>query len=264
MISKGHSKLSIAKQCKILKVNRSSFYYKPIEESVLNLKLMSLMDAHHLKYPEKGGRRMWVWLTKDMGFHVSENRIERLYYRVMGLRSLLPGPHTSKRCPGHKVYPYLLRDLLIVHPNQVWATDITFIPMKKGFMYLMAVVDLYSRKIMHWSISNNMDADWCTQVIKEAVEMHGCPCIINTDQGSQFTSETFSGYVLGKGIKLSMDGKGRATDNAFIERFWRDIKYEKIYLNPPESGLALYQLIKEYIPYYNTTVTAAAFKVIVQ
>lgn len=250
MIDKGHEKLSIVQQCKLLEVHRSGIYYKPCGESALNLELMRLMDEHYLKHPYKGAARMHIWLTKDMGYKVSLNRIERLYYRKMGLRSLLPGPHTSKRRKQDIVYPYLLRDLKIQHPNQVWATDITYIPMKKGFMYLMAIIDLYSRYVVHWSVSNSMDACWCAQVMKEAIDQWGAPEIVNTDQGSQYTSEVFTKTIL-KESKLSMDGKGRATDNAFIERLWRSVKYEKIYLFPTEDGIQLYRQLKEYFDYYN-------------
>ena len=198
---------------------------------------MRLMDEHYLDHPYKGANRMHIWLTRDKGYQVSKNRIERLYYKVMGLQAVMPGKHTSRRNKAHKVYPYLLCNLTVERPKQVWAMDITYIPMKKGFMYLTAIIDLYSRYIVNWSVSNSMDADWCTEVVQEAVEQHGKPEIINTDQGSQFTSEKFTTYVLSNNIKLSMDGKGRAIDNVFIERFWRDVKYEKIYLNPPKMAL---------------------------
>ena len=251
MISKGHSSLSITRQCKALSVHRSGFYYKPVGESPLNLELMRLMDEHYLEHPYKGSPSMHTWLKKDMGYQVSKNRVSRLFYQVMGLRAIAPGVHTSKRNKEHKVYPYLLRDLVIDRPNQVWATDITYIPMKKGFMYLTAVIDLYSRKVMNWSVSNSMDAEWCKDLIEEAIAQHGKPEIINTDQGAQYTSEVFSQFVLNQGVKLSMDGKGRATDNAFIERLWRSVKVEKIYLNPPKDGLDLYLLLAEYFGYYN-------------
>lgn len=251
MISKGHSKLSIVKQCTLLTVHRSGLYYKAKQESELNLELMRLMDQHYLDHPFKGARRMHVWLTKDKGYQVSRNRIERLYYQVMGLRAIMPGRHTSWRCKAHKVYPYLLRNLKIDRSNQVWATDITYIPMKRGYMYMVAIIDLYSRYVVNWSISNSMDAEWCKQTLEEAIDQHGKPEIINTDQGSQFTSEVFSDYVLNQGIGLSMDGKGRATDNAFIERLWRSVKYEKIYLNPPSDGTDLYLKVAEYMEYYN-------------
>lgn len=253
MVRKGHSKLSIVQQCMLLSIHRSGIYYKPREESELNLELMRLMDEHYLHYPFKGARRMHTWLTKDKGYKVSKNRIERLYYRIMGLRSLMPGKHTSRRCKDHKVYPYLLKDLKIERANQVWSTDITYIPMKKGFMYLTAVIDIHSRCVLNWSISNTMDADWVTEVMEETIQMYGEPEIINTDQGSQYTSDEFTGMVLhdDRSIKLSMDSKGRATDNAFIETLWKSIKYEKVYLNPPEDGLQLYQMVEEYFTYYN-------------
>ena len=251
MIRKGHSNLSIVKQCKLLQLHRSGLYYQPKEESVLNLQLMREMDEHYLHHPFKGARRMHVWLTKDRGYKVSRNRIERLYYKVMGLRAVLPGKHTSRRNKSHKTYPYLLRNLSINRPNQVWATDITYIPMKQGYMYLTAIIDLHSRYVINWSVSNSMDATWCKEVVEEAIKMYGKPEIINTDQGSQYTAEEFSSFVLNSGIKLSMDGKGRATDNAFIERLWRSVKYEKIYLNPPEHGIQLYELLKHYFNYYN-------------
>lgn len=251
MIRKDHVGLSVVKQCEALSIHRSGLYYKPKEESTLNLELMRLIDEHYLHHPFKGANRMHIWLTKDKGFKVSKNRVERLYYRVMGLQAIMPGKHTSRRHKDHKVYPYLLRNLEVIRPNQVWAIDITYIPMKKGFMYLVAIVDLYSRYVINWSVSNSMDATWCKQMFEEAIEQHGKPEIINTDQGSQFTSEEFTSMVLTNGIKLSMDGKGRAIDNVFIERFWRDVKYEKLYLNPPKDGVDLYLKMVEYIHYYN-------------
>ena len=212
---------------------------------------MRMIDEHYLHHPFKGAKRMHTWLTKDKGLCVSKNRIDRLYYPVMGLRALMPGKHTSKRHKAHKTYPYLLRNLTVEEPNQVWAMDITYIPMKKGFMYLVAVIDLYSRYVVNWSVSNSMDADWCKGCLEEAIEIHGKPEIINTDQGSQFTSDIFANYVIEQGVRLSMDGKGRAIDNAFIERLWRSVKYEKLYLNPANDGTDLYLLLAEYFNYYN-------------
>jgi len=242
----------MAKQCKLLSIHRSGIYYKPKGESELNLELMRMIDEHYLDHPFKGAIRMHKWLTIDKGLPVSINRIERLYYRVMGLRAVMPGKHTSRRHKTHKTYPYLLRHLTIDRPNQVWAMDITYIPMKKGYMYLVAIIDLYSRYVVNWSISNSMDAEWCRNCLEESIETHGKPEIINTDQGSQFTSEVFASYVLKQGIRLSMDGKGRAIDNAFIERLWRSVKYEKLYLNPPKEGMDLYLKVAEYFAYYNT------------
>lgn len=251
MIDRDHVTLSIRKQCELLGVSRAGLYYKPIGTSDLNLELMRLMDEHYLEHPYKGARRMHVWLTKDLGYDVSLNRIENLYYTKMSLRSILPGPHTSKRNKEHKTFPYLLRGLTVNKPNQVWATDIAYIPMAKGYMYLIAVIDLYSRYVLHWSVSNSMEAEWCSGFIQEAFDMHGKPEILNTDQGAQFTSDVFTSTVLCPDVKLSMDGKGRATDNAFIERLWRSIKYEKIYIHPPKDGIDLFQKLEEYLYYYN-------------
>ena len=187
-----------------------------------------------MSFPQfKADKKGLDQFLKGNGYKVSKNRIERLYYTVMGLRAIMPGKHTSRRHKAHKVYPYLLRNLKVDRPNQAWAMDITYIPMKKGFMYLAAIIDLYSRYVVNWSVSNTMDAEWCRQTLEEAIAMHGKPEIINTDQASPFTSETFSEYVTSQQIRLSMDGKGRAIDNAFIERLWRSVKYEKLYLYPP-------------------------------
>jgi putative transposase len=251
MISRGHTRLSIKQQCELLGISRSSYYFKPKGESKLNLELMRLMDEHYLEHPYKGAPMMYAWLKHEKGYNINIKRIERLYYEVMGLRAVAPGKHTTKRNPEHKAYPYLLRNLKIERPNQVWATDITYIPMEKGFMYLTAILDLYSRYVVNWSISNTMDAEWCAGVLEEAIILHGKPEIINTDQGSQYTSETFTKMVFKNEIKLSMDGKGRATDNAFVERLWRSVKYEKIYLNPPSGGIDLNRKMVEYFDYYN-------------
>jgi putative transposase len=244
-------KLSIRKQCCILGIHRSGLYYENRGERAENLELMRLMDEHYYDHPYKGAPRMHTWLVKDKGFQVSRNRVDRLYYKVMGLRAIAPGPHTSKRCKDHAVFPYLLRDLEVLQPNQVWATGITYVPLPGGFMYLTAVIDLYSRYVLHWSISNTMEASWCKEMIAEAIRMHGKPSIINTDQGSQYTSTIFSEFVLGQSIKLSMDGKGRATDNAFIERLWRTVKYENIRFKEYRNGLDLYTGLKDYFTEYN-------------
>lgn len=251
MICKDHSVLSISKQCKLLGIHRSGLYYTPNTENCLNLKLMRLIDEHYTQYPFKGAKRMHTWLTMDMGFHVNHKRVERLYYKVMGLRAIMPGKHTTKKHKAHKTYPYLLRNLKVETPNQVWATDITYIPMKKGFMYLTAIIDLHSRFVLNWSVSNTMDAEWCARLVQDTIDIHGSPEIINTDQGSQYTSEVFTKTVLDNKIKISMDGKGRAIENVFIERLWRSVKYESIYLNPPESGLYLYKQLHQYFQFYN-------------
>jgi len=238
MIRKSHPKISLSRQCKYLDLSRSSQYISPKGESALNLELMDKIDKHYLKHPYKGCPRMYVYLKEDLGYKISYNRVERLYYKVMGLRAIIPGPHTSKRNRDHPVFPYLLRDYEIKEKNQVWATDITYIGIEKGYIYMTAIIDIYSRYIVGWSLSNNMTSEWCTEVYKEAVKEHGVPHVMNTDQGAQYTSKEFS-------------GKGRATDNAFIERFWRSIKYEKLHLYKPQDGLEAYLYISEYIDYYN-------------
>jgi len=251
VIQKDHSNLSIRQQCNLLNLNRSSLYYEAVQTSGLNLELMEKIDKHYLENPFKGARRMHVYLTKDLGYKVSLNRIERLYYRVMGLQAIFPGPHTSKRNKEHKVYPYLLRNLKIIRPNQVWATDISYIPMPSGYLYLSAIKDLYSRYVVQWDLSNSMEAIWCAENFLCAIGTHGKPEILNTDQGSQYTSECFTEAVLGSKVKLSMDGKGRATDNAFIEGLWKMVKYEDIYLKNYDTGEKLYHGLKRYFEDYN-------------
>lgn len=212
---------------------------------------MDLIDKKYLDKPFWGVPNMTVWLQEDMGYPINKKRIERLY-RLMNLQAIGPKPNTSKPSKEHKIYPYLLRGLKIERPNQVWAADITYVKMKKGYMYVMAIIDVYSRYLVGWSMSNSMDAEWCTRVFEEAVEKYGKPEIINTDQGSQFTSAIFIEAVISKGIKLSMDGKGRAIDNIFIERLWRTLKYEYIYLNPADDGIELYRGLFQWFLEYNT------------
>lgn len=252
MVSKAKSDISLSKQCELLKIHRSGLYYQAKRESVLNLKLMRLMDEHYHDHPFKGAPQMYKWLKNDKGYQINPKRVQRLYYNVMGLRAMQPGPHTTKRNKRHKIYPYLLKNLKIERANQVWQIDITYIPMKRGFMYLVAIIDVHTRYIVNWSVSNNMDTEWVCSCMNQAFEIYGRPEIVNTDQGSQFTSEKFTSLILkGSQTRLSMDGKGRATDNAFIERFWRSLKYEKIYLNPAIDGLDLYANVRDYIDYYN-------------
>ena len=253
LVGKANNPLSISRQCELLDLYRSGYYYRPATESELNLYLMELIDKKYLDKPFMGVPTMTQWLRKDKGIMINKKRIERLY-KLMNLQAIVPGPHTSKPNRFHKIYPYLLRNLKITHPNQVWAIDITYVPIKRGYMYLIAIIDLYSRYVVNWSLSNTMTAEWCRDTLDQAIEMYGCPEIINTDQGSQFTSEVFTGYVLDKDkrdIKLSMDGKGRATDNIFIERLWRSVKYEDVYLHCYETGQELYQGLKKYFSFYN-------------
>jgi putative transposase len=252
MIEKEHPEISINRQCDLLSLHRSGLYYRPEKTTQLNRELMRLIDEQYLNKPYYGVYRMWEWLQKDKGYKVNIKRIRRLY-RLMGLDAIGPKPNPSKPAPGHKVYTYLLRNLPVTHSNQVWATDLTYVPMANGFLYLMAIIDLKSRYVLNWSVSNTMDAKWCAEVFRETVHMHGKPEILNTDQGSQFTSEVFTKAVIEEAqIKLSMDGKGRAIDNVFIERLWRSLKYEYLYLNPPADGLELYKGLKRWFTEYNT------------
>lgn len=252
-VDKAHQ-LSIARQCELMGVARSSSYYKPAGESGLNLELMRLIDEEYLLHPWLGVPRTATWLREDKGYKVSPKRIERLY-RLMGLSATGPKPNTSKKGKGkcHRVYKYLLRKLKIERVNQVWAMDITYIPVQGGYLYLCAIIDIYSRFVAGWSLSNTMASEWCKQTLRGAIGQYGRPEILNTDQGSQFTAYEFCDWVTHpeQGIKLSMDGKGRAIDNIFIERLWRSIKYEHVYLFPAPDGLESYKGIKTYFEYYN-------------
>jgi len=246
--------LSMTRQCELLGIHRSGLYYKPVGESELNLRLMREIDEEFMRHPFMGVRQMTTYLRKDCGFKVNVKRIRRLYH-LMDLQAIAPKPNTSKPGKGHKVYPYLLRGLKVERTNQVWAMDITYVPVQGGFLYLTAVIDLYSRFVVGWSLSNTMQAEWCRDVLKEAIDTYGPPEIINTDQGSQFTSEAFTSFLTkdmkGSGVRLSMDGKGRAIDNVFIERLWRSVKYEQVYLHPAKDGLECYRGLKAYFEYYN-------------
>jgi putative transposase len=233
-----------------LDVQKSGLYYVPSPESDLNIELMELIDKQYLKQPRMGVPSMTDWLNLDNGYEVNRKRIRRLY-KKMGLQSLVPGPHTSKGIKEHNKYPYLLRSLIIERVNQVWAIDITYIPVAKGFFYLVAIIDIKSRYVVGWSISNTMDAEWCRDLMQECIEKYGKPEIVNTDQGGQFTSEVFTSYLLEQEVKISMDGKGRALDNIFIERLWRSVKYEDIYLKSYATGPELFIGLLEYFNYYN-------------
>lgn len=245
-------KMSIKRQCELLEVCRSSFYYVPRQEGSDNQELMKLIDKQYMETPFYGVPRMTEHL-RGLGHQVNPKRIRRLY-RIMDLHAIGPCPNTSKphKGEGHTIFSYLLRNLEITRPNQVWAMDITYVPVGNGYMYLFAIIDLYSRYIVGWSLSNTMTVAWCRECLESAINRFGKPEIINTDQGSQFTSPKFTNYVLEENIQFSMDGKGRAIDNIFIERFWRNIKYEKIYLEPSDDGLDLYGKIKDYMEFYNT------------
>jgi len=241
--------LGVRAQCGLLDLPRSSWYYKAAEESPLNLELMLEIDKEYMLRPCYGSPKMTLWLQR-LGYRVNHKRVERLMHK-MGLRSVVPGPHTSKPAPKHVKYPYLLRDVQVTKPNQAWCSDITYIPMKHGFMYLVAVMDWHSRFILSWELSNTMDVDFCVAALDAALVM-GRPEIFNTDQGSQFTSHSFVNRLLAHEVKISMDGKGRARDNIFIERVWRSLKYENVYPHRYETPVELYHGLDEYFKWYNT------------
>lgn len=242
--------LSKTRRCELLDVARSTAYYcpKPVNEE--DLALMRLIDEIHLRLPFYGSRRIRDEL-EDSGHEVNRKRIQRLM-RQMGLRALYPRQRTSQPGKGHKIYPYLLRDLSIEHANHVWATDISYIPMTKGFMYLVAIMDWYSRRVLSWRVSNTLDTDFCIEALEEALQRFGAPEIFNTDQGTQFTSEAFTGVLKSHDIDISMDGKGRWVDNVFVERLWRSVKYEDVYLHAYETPTELRAGLARYFTFYNT------------
>ncbi len=242
--------LTKTRRCELLDVARSSAYYHPEPVSEADLALMRLIDEIHLKRPFYGSRRMRDEL-EDRGHKVNRKRIQRLM-RLMDLRALYPRRRTSQPGKGHKIYPYLLRDLPIERANQAWATDICYLPMAKGFMYLVAIMDWHSRRVLSWRVSNTLDTDFCIEALEEALLRFGAPEIFNTDQGSQFTSEAFTGVLNDHGINISMDGKGRWVDNVFVERLWRSVKYEDVYLRAYETPTELRAGLARYFEFYNT------------
>lgn len=244
------SDLAVTRQCKLLKLSRSSVYYQPVSVSEQALALMRELDTVHMKYPFYGSRRIRDELN-DRGFSVCRKKIQRLMSK-MGIIALYPKKKTSQPGKGHKIYSYLLKDLSIDRPNQVWSTDITYIPMAKGFLYLVAIMDWYSRKILSYRLCNTMDVSFCLEALEEALQRHGRPEIFNTDQGAQFTSEAFTGLLKEHGIQISMDGKGRWVDNVFIERVWRSLKYEEVYLKAYETPQEAATEIEKYFTFYNS------------
>ena len=242
-------KLSIRRQCDLLGINRSSVYYENTGESSENHRIMRLMDERHLKHPTHGVLQMQDFLTSQ-GIKVNHKRVRRLL-RKMGIMAIYPKRNLSKLGHAKYVKPYLLKDLDVTRANQVWAIDITYIPMVKGFMYLTAIIDLYSRFVVGWSVHNSLEAENCLEVLKTAISRYGKPEIVNSDQGSQFTSALWIDCLEGERIKISMDGKGRALDNIFIERLWRTVKQDYVYLHPSHDGLELYQGLKEFFDFYN-------------
>jgi putative transposase len=249
MIEPDHPALPIGTQCRLLSISRSSFYYEPQGESELNLALMRLIDKQFLETPFFGVQQM-AWHLRNQGFSVNVKRVRRLM-RLMGLMPIYQKPNTSKPAKGHKTYPYLLRGLRVDRPNQVWCADITYLPMKRGFLYLIAIMDWHTRKVLAWRISNTYEAEFCVEALNEAIHRFGPPEIMNTDQGSQFTSFAWTDRLKRAGVKISMNGKGRCIDNIFIERLWRSLKYECAYLHAWETGSQAKAGIGCWINFYN-------------
>ena len=250
MIDRSHI-LSLSRQAKMLGITRGSLYYQAQPVSAAGLAVMRRIDELHLEYPFAGSRMLQAFLVRE-GFVIGRLHVRTLMKR-MGIEAIYRRPNTSKPAPGHKIYPYLLRNLIVDRPNQVWAMDISYIPMARGFVYLAAVVDWYSRKVLAWRLSITLEADFCLEAVEEALARHGKPEIFNTDQGSQFTSTDFTDLLLKHKIAISMDGKGAWRDNVFVERLWRTIKYEEVYLraynNVPEARASLGRYIDGF---YNT------------
>ena len=248
MIDRTHH-LSIAKQAKVLGISRGSVYYLPRSVSAADLAIMRRMDQLHLELPFAGSRMLRDLLTQE-GIDIGRRHVSTLMKR-MGIEALYRKPNTSKPAPGHKIYPYLLRGLTIDHPNQVWAMDITYVPMARGFVYLAAVVDWFSRRVLSWRVSITLEAAFCVEALEEALARHGRPEVFNTDQGSQFTSHDFTSVLLKAGIAISMDGKGAWRDNVFVERLWRSIKYEEVYLRAYDTVSEARASIGRYFAFYN-------------
>jgi putative transposase len=249
LIDHDHPQLSVRRQCVLLGLNRSTLYYEPAAETAENLALMKLLDQQYTACPFYGSRKMTRWLQEVMKWEVNRKRVQRLM-RLMGLEAIYPKPTTSAPGQGHKVFPYLLRDAKIEDVDQVWSTDITYIPMLSGFMYLAAVIDWYSRYVIAWRLSNTLDGSFCLELLDEALAQ-GRPEVFNTDQGAQFTAEAFTSRLLSAGVAVSMDGKGRCLDNVFVERLWRSVKYEDIYLHCYETVPQLNRGLERYFPFYN-------------
>ena len=249
LIEKESRELSLCKQCELLNISRSSLYYTPSVASSLELEIMRNIDFLYTEDPTRGTRRMYQAL-KRLGFNIGRYKVRSLM-RLMRIKTIYCKPRTTFCDPAKYKYPYLLRNLPINETNHVWAIDISYIPLKKGYMYLFAIIDIYSRYLVGWSLSNTMTAEWVVNAISDAILRYGSPKIINSDQGSQFTSEEYINFLKEQEMQISMDGKGRATDNSFVERFFRTIKYDKIYLELPENGTDLHRCCSEFVNFYN-------------
>lgn len=249
-VDQSHTSISVVRQCQLLGISRSSFYYKPRDPKDLDKRAMDKIDEIYTKHPFYGSRKIAFILSKQFGFPVNRKLVQRLM-RKMGIQAVYPKPNTSRSNKDHKKYPYLLGNLAITGPNQVWSTDITYIRLEGGFAYLVAVIDWYSRRVLSWRMSNTMDTGFCLEALEEAVSRHGTPMIFNTDQGSQFTSNEFTTALESRGIRISMDSKGRALDNIFIERLWRSVKYENVYLKGYRTIREAKAGLNEYFQFYN-------------
>ncbi len=257
MIEPTHPKLPIVQQCELLGLARASYYHQRAPESDENLRLMRVIDETYLAYPVFGSRQMTRWLRRQ-GYRVNRKRVRRLMH-LMGLEAIYRKPNLSRKHPSNPVYRYLLRRLVIDRPNQVWAMDITYIPIQGGYVYLCAVIDWYSRAVLAWDLSNTLDAGFCVQTVARAMAQHGVPEIFNTDQGCQFTSAEFTQPLLARGVKLSMDGRGRALDNVFVERLWRTVKYDEVYLKSYSSQIDAYTNLDTFFRFYNEQRPHSAF-----
>jgi putative transposase len=241
--------LSVRRQCELLGLNRSSLYYEPAAETTENLRLMRLIDEEYTAHPFQGSRKMMEWLRAVHGEGVNRKRVQRLM-RLMGVQAVYPKPKLSAGKAGHRVYPYLLRNVRIERPDQVWSTDITYVPLASGFMYLAAIIDWYSRCVLAWRLSNTLEGWFCLEMLEEALS-RARPEVFNTDQGVQFTAQAWTGRLEAAGVQVSMDGRGRCLDNIFVERLWRSVKYEDIYLWRYEGVPQLQQGLQRYFPFYN-------------
>lgn len=240
----------IVLQCELLELARSSWYYEPVPENPEVLRQMEAIDQIFMDHPYYGTRRL-VWALQELGYYLGRDAVRTLMCR-MGLEATYPKPSTTRRHPGHRVYPYLLRNVTVDHPDQVWSTDITYIPVRQGYLYLAAILDWHSRYVIAWRLSNSLEGSFCQEALKEALQKSK-PEIFNSDQGCQFTAEAFTGLLETCGVTISMDGRGRALDNVFVERFWRSLKYENVYLRSYEDGFEALQGIGQYIEFYNTS-----------
>lgn len=250
MIEPDHPRLSVMKQCALLGLSRASYYRTPSSETKENLELMRIIDEEYTRHPFLGSRGMKKYFRREKGCRINRKRVQRLM-RLMGLASIAPQKRTSVPAPGHKIYPYLLRRMKIDRPNKVWCSDITYIRLKRGFVFLTAVMDWHSRYVLSWEVSVIIDESFCVSALERALRRHPGPEVFNTDQGSQYTGAAFTGVLKDHGVKISMDGKGRVTDNIMVERLWRTVKYEDVYIRDYHTVEELTAGLRQYFDYYN-------------